>query len=204
VVEPHDDVKAWGAIHAGVRPSTVLAVGAGLTMLGPLLNLGPEISLLAWGIWGVSLVICSVGMITCGLRPWFSHLGVAAGMIYLAQFSALAAVVAGLESAALAYRLFAIPKLLIFVVIALTTRKYLRPARRRLLAVAGVIGTAKIILRTVDLIPAGLLDAVDAAVNTLVAVALLVLANGLRHRENEWAHQVLEFSSSSFEDFNPR
>ena len=93
-----EDSQAWGAIRAGMRPSTMLAMGAVLTSLGPLLNLGSSL-LLAWAVWGAALAICSAGMIMCGLRQWFSHLGVAAGLLYLAQFSALAAVVAGLEEA---------------------------------------------------------------------------------------------------------
>ena len=198
-----EDSQAWGAIRAGMRPSTMLAMGAVLTSLGPLLNLGSSL-LLAWAVWGAALAICSAGMIMCGLRQWFSHLGVAAGLLYLAQFSALAAVVAGLDQAAVAYRMFAVPKLLVLVFIALLTRKHVAGHRRLLLGVAGIVGTLKIGARMLDLIPPQLEDAIDAAANTLLAVALFVLARGLRRRENEWAHQVHDFSSSNFAAFNQR
>ncbi len=203
VVPALEDSHAWSAIHAGMRPSNMLALGAVLTSVGPILYLWTS-PLLAWAVWGAALATCSAGMIMCGLRPWFSHLGVAAGLVYLAQFSALAAVVAGVHDAALAYRMLAVPKLLILVVIAVQTRKHVARHRRWLLGAAGILGTLKIAARLLDLIPTQANDAVDAAANTLVAVALFVLAIGLRRRENEWAHQVHELSSSNFDDFNLR
>jgi len=199
-----DDSDAWGYIHAGIRPSSILTVGAALTLIAPLLLLWPAAQEAAWLIWGVSLVLVGVGLVLTGMRPWFSVLGVVVGVLYLIHAVSMGAALAGHDLAPLIYRVLAIPKLLSLVLLVPVSRKCLGPHRRILLGAAGVVGATKVALRVANLLPMQGADLVDAAVNTLVAVALFTVARGLRRRENEWAHRVHADTSASFADFNER
>jgi len=199
-----DDSDAWGYIHAGIRPSSILTVGAALTLIAPLLLLWPAAQEAAWLIWGVSLILVGVGLVLTGMRPWFSVLGVVVGVLYLIHAVSMGAALAGHDLAPLIYRVLAIPKLLALALLVPVSRKCLGPHRRFLLGAAGVLGATKVALRVANLLPVQGADLVDAAVNTLVAVALFTVARGLRRRENEWAHRVHADTSASFADFNER
>ena len=199
-----DDTPAWGYIHAGIRPSSILTVGAALTLIAPLLQLWPAAREAAWLIWGGSLVLVGGGLVLSGMRPWFSLLGVVAGGLYLAHAVALGAALAGHDLAALVYRVLAIPKLLSLVLLVPVSRQCLGPHRRFLLGAAGIMGATKVAMSVAHLLPTRGADLIDAAVDTLVAVALFTVARGLRRRENEWAHRIHADSSASFADFNER
>ena len=166
--------------------------------------LQPDAEEAAWLVWGGSLVLVGGGLVLTGTRPWFSLLGTVVGSLYLAHAVFLGAALAGHELASLIYRIVAVPKLLSLILLVPVSRRCLGPHRRFLLGAAGVAGATKVALRVADLLPAQGAEIVDAAVNTLVAVALLTVARGLRRRENEWAHRVNGDSSASFADFNVR
>ena len=200
-----DDSPAWGYIHAGVRPSSALTAGAVLTFVAPLLLLlWPGAAEAAWLVWGGSLILVGGGLVLTGMRQWFSFVGVFVGGLYLAHAGFLGAALAGHELAPLIYRIVAIPKLLSLVLLVPVSRRCLGPHRRFLLGAAGVVGATKVALRVADLLPTQGADLIDAVVNTLVSAALLMVARGLRRRENEWAHRVHADSSASFADFNAR
>lgn len=199
-----DDSLAWGYVHAGVRPSTLLSVGACLTLLGPLLALWSEAQTAAWVVWGASLVLVGLGFLLSGIRQWFSFLGVVVGLFYLAHAACMIVALSGDPVAGLAYRMVAVPKLLSLILLVPATRKCLAPHRRALLGVAGAVGAAKVALRAAGVLPEQGVELVDLAVNALVALAILAVSRGLRRRENEWAHRAHLASSASFDDFNRR
>lgn len=199
-----EDTRAWGAVGAGLRPSSVIALGAVLTLVAPLLYMWTAASMASWVAWGGALLFCGAGLAMSGMREWFGPVGIVAGVLFIAQAIVMVVALIGVSGAALLHRALALPKMLVLVLIALATAKHLGPHRRMILGLAGAVGAARILARVLETIPPRWDDAVDAGVNTLVALALWLLARGLRRRENEWAHQTYELQSSSFEDFNQR
>jgi hypothetical protein len=192
----------WGQIRAGLRPSTVLLVGSVLMFLGPALQLGWPAAPEPWYIWNLGLLGTGLGLIMCGPRMWASQMVMIGGLVFAAQGVALAvALLFDVQPAALVYRALALPKSLLLIAMALTERK--QHGRPRILAlhVAGILSTLKLAWRVAIDNDAGgnLLDLVMAMI---IAAALIMLARGLRRRENEWAARRYTDMHADFEDFD--
>lgn len=194
---------AWGEVRAGIRPSTVLAVGAILMAIGPVLDRSPSLDLMPWYVWATGMALAGIGLLMCTPHAWASALVSVAGLLLLLHSGALAAVLMGLAAVATAYRVLAIPKLVVLGLLAHTERHHHGRQRQLWLAAAGTLGLAKIVART--LAPeAPWHDVADMLINLLVATALWMFARGLRRREDSWARRRLAEVSASFQDFDRR
>lgn len=193
--------SGWGDLRAGLRPSTVLAVGAVLMAVGPVLERLPSPDLIPWYTWALGMALAGIGLLMCTPHAWASALVSVAGVLLLIHAGTLGTVLLGLAAVATAYRLLAIPKLVILGLLAYTERHQHGRQRRAWLAAAGSLGLAKIVWRT--LAPdAPWHGAADVLVNLVVAVSLWVFARGLRRREDTWARRRLAEVSASFQDFD--
>lgn len=193
--------SAWGEVRAGMRPSTVLAAGAILMALGPILQRLPEPGMVPWYAWAGGLLLVGTGLVMCTPHVWASAMVSVAGLLFLAHAVALIAALLGLAVAAWAYQMLAIPKLVIVGALAVTERQQHGRHRQVWLLVASGFGLAKIAAR-LAFPDAAWHDAADVLVNLMVATALGIFAQGLRRREDEWARRRLAEISASFEDFD--
>jgi hypothetical protein len=179
----------------------VLAVGAILMALGPILQRLPAPDGLPWYAWAGGLILVGTGLVMCTPRIWASAMVSVAGLLFLAHAAALIAALLGLAVAAWAYQMLAIPKLVVVGALAITERQQHGRHRQVWLLVASGLGVAKIAAR-LAFPGAAWHDAADVLVNLVVAAALWIFAQGLRRREDEWARRRLAEISASFEDFD--
>lgn len=193
--------SAWAEVRAGLRPSVVLAAGAILMALGPILQRLPALDMLPWCAWAGGLILVGTGLVMCTPRGWASAMVSVAGVLFLAHAVALVAALLGLAVAAWAYQMLAIPKLVVVGALAITERQQHGRHRQVWLLAASGLGVAKIAAR-LAFPDAAWHDAADVLVNLVVAAALWIFAQGLRRREDEWARRRLAEISASFEDFD--
>jgi len=191
----------WGDVRAGLRPSTVLALGAVLMGLGPLLEQLPALDPIPWYTWAGGMVLAGAGLLMCTPHAWASALVSVAGLLLMVHAGLLGSLLLGLTATATAYRLVAIPKLMVLGLLARTERHQHGRHRQLWLAAAGTLGLAKIVWRTVSPDSPGH-GMADLLVNLVVAMALWVFARGLRRREDAWARRRLAEVSASFQDFD--
>lgn len=196
-----ETAAAWGDVRAGLRPSTLLALGAVLMGLGPVLEQLPALDPIPWYTWGAGMMLAGAGLLMCTPHAWASALVSVAGLLLMIHAGLLGAVLLGLTASATAYRLVAIPKLVVLGLLARTERHEHGRHRQLWLAAAGTLGLTKIAWRTVSPDAPGHVAA-DVAVNLVVALALWVFARGLRRREDAWARRKLAEVSASFQDFD--
>jgi hypothetical protein len=184
----------------GLRPSTVLAVGALLVLAGPALDHAGRDGPLAWGLWTGGLAVTGVALIMTAPRPWVSPLVPAVGLLFLLQAAALTTALTGVALAARAYHVLAVPRTLALGFLAATERRQHGRPRLVWLAAAGGLGLLRIAWNTLD--PAfGSPGWFDAAVSLVLSIALWIFARGLRRRESAWASRRLDEVSATFEDF---
>ncbi len=198
-----DHDPAWRRIRAGVRPSSVLLAGAMATATAPVLARLQGGGDPGWSIWGLGLALSGVGLILSGLRPWLTTLAVAAGAVFLAQLAGLVAGLLGSGPGAWIYLQLVIPKAVLLSLLALATRRQVAPFRRHVLQAAAAVLLLKVVLRELHLLPPATLPWLDLASTLLLAVALGLLARGLRHREDEWARRRLAEIDADLADFDP-
>jgi len=198
--EIHDH---WKDIGGGIRPSVVLIASSVLILACPLLALVPALKSEAWVAWVLALLLLGVALIVSGIRPWLSWVALVPGGIAVVQSVGLAFTLIGMTQFAGIYAFLSLPRALSILALALVERKNIAPHRRLVLALAGGLSALKIVLDPVLAIPPKWVPVLDAAVLVVLAVALFMLAQGLRHREREWASRRFADSNASFSDFNP-
>lgn len=198
-----DPARAWTTARHGPRPSTILAVGALLSALAPiLLLLGREQP--AWACWLGSLLLIGGGLALSGLRPWLSFYALVPAALYLGQGLGLAlAMAADLAAGALAHQWLALPKLLALAMLGFFTARQIERRRRRWLAAAAALGALKSLLRDLGSLPDQAAAALDPALGLLLAWALLLTAGGLRAQETAWAVRLRRQTQAALDDFNP-
>ncbi|MBD3222010.1 hypothetical protein GF314_12295 [bacterium] len=191
----------WGQIRAGLRPSSVLLAGAILMFVGPLLQLLWPSAAEPWYFWGLGLLGTGVGLMMCGPRMWASTMVLIGGLVFIAQGVALAAALLKVEYAPVIYRAFALPKSLILIAMAITERKNHGRPRIIALMVAGGLSALKLLWRVIGDADAGG-NVADLVMAMIIAAALILLARGLRHREDEWAARRYVDMHADFSDFD--
>ncbi len=201
-IDDHD--HAWGAIRVGLRPSSVLLAGAVATGAAPVIARVPGAGDAGWLAWGIALALCGAGLILSGLRPWLTTLAVVTGAAFLAQLAGLVAGLLGSGPGAWIYLQLVIPKALLLVLLAVVARRQVAPFRRQVLLAAAVMLLLKVVLREMHLVPRAALPWLDLSTSLLLAVALALLARGLRKRETEWARRRLLDVSADLEDFDTK
>jgi hypothetical protein len=195
---------AWKEIGGGLRPSTILIAGAVLGAAGPLIGRVGGSGDVGWWVWGAGLGLVALGLGASGVRPWLTTFAVVAGAIHAAQLLCLIGGLGGLGLGARCYQLLVVPKTLSLVLLALLARRQVAPWRRYLLLAAASLAAIKPALREFAGLGLASMQAVDLAVGLTLALALIAVAVGLRHRENEWARRRFAETSASLADFDRR
>jgi len=187
-----------------MRVSSWLLVGAVLNVIAPVLSRVPGSEGPAWILWGMSLLLIGIGLIMAGLRPWLTTYAVVPGIMYCVHAAALAFSLAGVDIAAYAYQVLVLPKHLTVAILAVVAHKDIAPHRRFILLGATLIATLKPVLRESGLLPQTPAAAswLDVSINLLVAVALVIVAAGLRRHEDELATAELATVGAMLSDFD--
>jgi hypothetical protein len=186
------NTDSWREIRGGLRPSLILAVGAVLMPLSPILALFDPLATVAWYVWAMALTITGAGLALSSARPWLSWFGMIPAGLFLLQAVMLMLVIYGLEPLSLGYHLLPLPRNLSLIALAAAERKNLAPWRRQFLTIAALVAGLKIVANNVLTLPENLLIMADITTLLIMGAALVAVAIGLRHRESEWAKRRLD------------
>ncbi len=201
---------SWLQIDGGPRPSLVIQIGAGVTVLAALsravfVALGLAASthtLVAWWLWDLALALTGAGLAMTAIRPWMTRFGLVPAGFHLAQATVLAVVLIGSGVVAPAYHVLSTPKYLSLFLFTFTESRNLRLPRRLPLAAISLVGAAKtLITGRVAMTPVtGTLA--DTLVLVLLGWALFVVAGTLRRHENAWLERQIKARTAELADFN--
>ncbi len=214
--QEEQNIDYWARVEGGFRGSVMIRIGALITALGSLLNLGaqllpvdagpsPIVTTIAWLLYIIGLWFLAAGFFWVGSHPYFTRFSFVIGVLHAAHGAQLLVLLFTFAFIPIPVVQITIARLAVTLLFAYTEREWLAFRTQAYLVVAVSLQLIKTLGRTLGYTtdlgnPYGPL--LDASLLLILTAVMLHLSNVVRLEEDEWAEIMYQPGDSDLSDFN--